>query len=170
MAKRNLSKQLSRKEVAEDLGNSVLRTVIRRARENKLCIEHSDDFRNFLVGITLNKARKKARKKARYWKAQKRDMSREQPIAEDGPQLADLAVYYRELPTEPMQEEGDVLLNLHEALEGRLNERCRYVLSAKLEGQTHAEIAKELGVSTKAICRYLAKVKSAALEIVREDE
>ncbi len=166
LADRNISQKLRQREDADDLQQSVLRTVWRQAQEGKLSIEQSEDFWRLLVAITLNKARKKAR----FHSAKKRDISREQVIAPESPQLAELAVDYRELNADPSQEQGDSLAEVLQKMDGLLDEKCQQVLVGKLSGQKHEEIAQAMAVSTKSVSRYLKKIEILMREFVLEQD
>src|SRR5690349_15068878 len=75
LAKKNMTSQLQQKVGAEDVGQTVLRTVLRRAQEGKMKIDQSEEFWKQLVTITRNKVRKKAR----HFSAQKRSSKLKQP-------------------------------------------------------------------------------------------
>jgi RNA polymerase sigma factor (sigma-70 family) len=166
LAEKNLSNQLRQKVDAEEVGLSVMGSVIRQARQGKLQIEQSEDFWRLIVVIALNKVRKKSR----HWKAQKRDMTREQPISPDGPQLADLAVDFRSLPDSPSAEEGQSLSDVLNQIEERLDDKCRQVLAAKLQNLTHKEIAEQINVSPRSIRRYMNKIESVVQQYLREQD
>ncbi len=166
LAERNLSPQLRQKLDAEDVGATVVRTVLRQAREGKLRIEQSEDFWRLLVVITLNKVRKKAR----YFTSQKRDMRREAPTSDEGPGLADVAVDYRGAQEEPSQVEGDSLAEILERVSAELPEKAQQVLAGKLQGLSHLEIAESIGQSTKTVQRQLEIVKGKLMEIMQQGE
>jgi RNA polymerase sigma-70 factor (ECF subfamily) len=170
LAEKNLSNQLRQKVDAEEVGQSVMGSVIRQVREGKLHIEESEEFWRLIMVITLNKIRKKAR----HWKAQKRDMSREQGISPDGPQLAELAIDFRSLPDSPSSEEGEafaeVLNQVDERLDPKYRDKCRQVLAARFQNMRKDEIAKLLDISTKTVDRYMDKVKKAVKQLLSEEQ
>lgn len=165
LAERNLSNQLRQKVDADEVGATVVRTVVRQARAGKLQIEESDDFWRLLVAITLNKVRKKAN----YWKRAKRDISREMPVAPDGPQLEELAIDYDSVSSDPTEEQGQAFNDLLERMNDCLDEKCQQVLSAKLQGKSNIQIAEELELSTKTIGRYLKKIQQQLKDLVDEE-
>ncbi len=161
LAERNLSPRLRRKTDEEDVGATVLRTVIRQAREGRITIEESEDFWRLLVAITLNKVRKKAR----YWSAEKRNISREIELSPSGPQLADLALDDQHLQGEPSEEESTALVEMLEKLDQKLDPKCQEVLAYKLEGLNHVQIAERMDVSTRSVTRYVEKIQ----ELLKSD-
>lgn len=166
LAERNMSSQLRQKVDAEDVGQSVMGSVIRQAKEGILQIEQSDDFWRLIMTITLNKVRKKVR----HFKAQKRDISREQAISPDGPQLAELAIDFRCLPEIPSLEDAAALSEVLNQLDTRLDPKCRQVLAARLQNLPQGEIAKQLNVSTKSIGRYMKKIETVVQQLLYEEE
>ncbi len=162
LAEKNMTAKLRQKVDAEDVGQSVMRTVFRQASEGIISIEHSQDFWRLLVAITLNKVRKKAR----YWKAQKRSIDLEQPIGRDGPPLEEIAVAPNESPT---REVGAMLAEVLAGLDERLDDNHRAVLAAKLQNKTHAEIAELLNVSTKTVGRRANNIKAIMSELLDEN-
>lgn len=166
LAEKNMSCQLRQKMDAEDVGQSVMGSVIRQAREGILQVEQSDDFWRLIMTITLNKVRKKVR----HFKTQKRDMSKEQATSPDGPQLAELAVDFRSLPDTPSLEDAAALSEVLNQLDMRLDQRCRQVLAARIQNLPQFEIAKQLNVSTKSISRYLKKIETVVQQLLCEKE
>jgi RNA polymerase sigma-70 factor, ECF subfamily len=155
LAERNLSPQLRRKIDENDIGGTVMRTIIRQAREGVLTIEESEDFWKLLVAITLNKVRKKAR----FWKQQKRSISREQELPADGPKIEDLAIDLSASLADPTDDEGEAFAAILEKLSGNLDDACQDVLTMKMEGLTHIQIAEKLGVSTRSVTRYVTRIQ-----------
>ncbi|MEQ1824694.1 MAG: ECF-type sigma factor [Pirellula sp.] len=166
LAERNLSPQLRRKIDENDIGGTVMRTIIRQAREGVLTIEESEDFWKLLVAITLNKVRKKAR----YWKQQKRSISREQELAADGPKIEDLAIDPSTPLADPTDDEGEAFAAILEKLSGNLDETCQNVLAMKMEGRTHIQIAEDLGVSTRSVTRYVTRIQQELGQINAESD
>ena len=166
LAERNLSPQLRRKIDENDIGGTVMRTIIRQAREGVLTIEESEDFWKLLVAITLNKVRKKAR----FWKQQKRSISREQELAADGPKMEDIAVDLSAPLNDPTDDEGQAFAAILEKLSGNLDETCQNVLALKMEGLTHIQIAEKLGVSTRSVTRYVTRIQQELGQLNAESD
>ena len=165
LAEKNISAKLRQKVDADDVGATVIRTVIRRAGEGKLEIEQSEDFWRLLVAITLNKVRKKAR----YWKAQKRDIGRESALSVSGLDLADLAVCSDELLSEPTEEQADACVDLLNRLTCRLNPKCVEALNGKLNGLSTIAIAEKMDVAPRSVRRYLSEIQAHLSDLGREE-
>lgn len=166
LAERNLSPQLRRKVDENDITATVLRTVIRRAREGKIAIEESKDFWRLLVAITLNKVRRKAR----YWKAKKRSISREQELGPDGPSIEQLAIDDEIMQGEPTEADGEALVQTLDLLTSRLNEPCQRVLSLKIEGLNHIQIAEQMEISTRSVTRHVATIQEAMRQVSQVED
>ena len=166
LAERNLSPQLRRKIDEDDIGGTVMRTIIRQARAGVLTIEESEDFWKLLVAITLNKVRKKAR----YWKQQKRSIAREQELAADGPRMEDIAIDLSNSLADPTDAEGEAFAAILEKLSSNLDETCQTVLAMKMEGLTHIQIAEKLGVSTRSVTRYVMRIQQELGQLNAESD
>jgi DNA-directed RNA polymerase specialized sigma24 family protein len=165
LAERNLSPQLRRKVDENDLSASVLRTVIRQARDGIIVIEESEDFWRQLIAITLNKARKLAR----YWKQTKRSVAMEIELTPNHPTLEELAHFEADLG-EPNDDESGAFVAILEALNEQLDETCRNVLSLKLLGNNHLQIAEKIGVSPRSVTRYVGKIQETMRAIYDSDQ
>ena len=161
LAERNLSPQLRRKVDENDISATVLRTVIRRAREGLIAIEESEDFWRLLVVITLNKVRRKSR----YWKAGKRSLAREQDIGSDDIPLDQLAIDKSVLQEEPSAADGEAFVQTIDLLSTQLNTQCQEVLRMKLDGLSHLQIAEKLEISTRSVTRYVATIQQTLREM-----
>lgn len=160
LAERNMSTRLQSKVGIDEMAISILGSVVRMAREEKLHIEQSEEFWKLLVVISLNKVRKKVR----FYKAQKRDSGREMQLGEDLPSLEELVADIGS----PTDEDGAAVGIALEKLAERLDEDCLVVLAGKLEGLSNLEIADRLGKSTKTVSRCWKKVEEEAIKIVDE--
>lgn len=164
LAERNMSTRLKAKVGSDDMAGSILGSVIRMSREGKIRIEESDDFWRMLVAISLNKVRKKAR----YFKAQKRDAGREFQVGDDWQYLDQLA----RAGGDPSEEDGKAVGDMLERLTQRLDDDCKTVLAGKLENKSSLEIAATLGPngkSTKTVTRCWKKVEAEMKRIAEED-
>ncbi|WP_442508554.1 ECF-type sigma factor [Novipirellula sp. SH528] len=163
LAERNMSTRLKSKVGSDDMAGSIIGSVIRMSREGKIHIEQSDDFWRFLVAISLNKVRKKAR----YFNAQKRNVSRELQIGGDWPTLEELA----RSSGDPTEEDGQAMSEILEVLTDRLDDDCKTVLAGKLEGKGNLDIAAMLGPagkSTKTVTRCWKKIEVEMKTIAEE--
>lgn len=165
LAEANLSELLGRKEGAEDVSGTVMRTVIRRFRNGELEIDESDEFWKLLVVITLNKVRRKAR----YWTAAKRSIHRETALSDDGPILADLAVYRAELLSDPTDEQAEEYVDVLNRLKARLAPKYATTITLKMNGLSVEEIAEQLNVSSRSVRRYLEVVREELMDMIRQD-
>ena len=160
LVEKNMTNRLKQKEGPDDVVASVMRSLIRMQSEGKLHIEESDVFWRLLVVIALNKVRKKAR----FYKAKKRDSGREIPISEGMPQLEDLAVSH-----DLTDEEGEVMGKMIETLAERLDEDSRFVLNGLIAGQAKLDLASELGKSTRTVNRCCQKIEEELRNMAAED-
>jgi len=166
LAEQNLSPALRRKVDENDIAESVIVSIIVKVREGKLHIEQSEDFWKLLVAVTLNKVRKKAR----YWKQQKRSITREQELAADGPRMEEIAIDPSTPFSDPTMEEGDAFAAILEKLSSRLNATCISVLTWKMEGLDHHKIAEKLQVSTRSVTRYVTRIQHELSQLDSDSE
>ena len=164
LAERNMSSRLKAKMGSDDMADSIIGSVIRMSREGKLRIEESDEFWRLLVAISLNKVRKKAR----HFKALKRDSGREVQVGGDWQSLDELA----RSSGDPSREDGEAIGNLLEGLVDKLDDDCKSVLAGKLDGKSNLEIAATLGPdgkSTKTVSRCWKKIGTEMKLVAEKD-
>jgi RNA polymerase sigma-70 factor (ECF subfamily) len=166
LAEQNLSPALRRKVDENDIAESVILSVILKVREGKLHIEQSEDFWKLLVAVTLNKVRKKAR----YWKQQKRSIAREQELAADGPRIEEIAIDPSTPLSDPTNEEGEAFAAILEKLSSNLDATCVAVLNMKIEGLSHMQIAEKLQVSTRSVTRYVTRIQHELSQLDSDSE
>jgi len=170
LAERNMSRRLQQKIGADEMAGSVLASVVRLQNEGKLGVEidRSEDFWRLITTIALCKIRKKAN----YYKAQKRDHTREAVLAEDGPSLEELAV----AAGDPTAADANRVAIVLERLEAELDADERLVLQGKWEGLMLNEIAERMnqghGRSTKTVTRTWQRIVDRAKRLADslEDE
>jgi hypothetical protein len=162
LAEKNMSTQLQARVGADDMANSIIKSVFREYAHGKLPlrIEDSDDFWRFLVAVSLNKIRKKAR----YHMAGKRT-----PVLEQ--RLSDLEFMIKE-QGEPSDDDGIRVADVLKRLEAELDDDSRIVLAGRLEGLSNPKIAEQLnggaGMSTKSVSRKWKEIE-ARLRIIIEE-
>lgn len=164
LAERNMSSRLRAKVGSDDMADSIIGSVIRMSREGKLRIEESDEFWRLLVAISLNKVRKKAR----YFKALKRDAGREVQVGGDWQSLDELA----RSCGDPTDEDGEAVGDLLGRLVNTLDDDCKIVLAGKLDGKSNLEIAATLGPngkSTKTVTRCWKKIETEMKMVAEKD-
>ena len=164
LAERNMSSRLRQKLGADDMAHSILGSVVRMTREEKLPIgvQQSDDFWRYLVVVSLFKIRKKAR----FYAAGKRQSSLEVP-------LQDIEYLIQE-QGDPSDEGASRVAAVLEKLQEGMTEDERIILAGKIDGKSNAEIAEALnggqGRSTKTVTRRWKSIESKIKKIVEESE
>jgi RNA polymerase sigma-70 factor (ECF subfamily) len=144
VAEQHLSRKVAGREDGEDVVQSVFRTFFRRSAEGEFRIDSAAQLWRLLVKITLMKARAKAR----YHTADKRNVA-----AEAGPDAGDWM--QAAVQREPGPEEAAALVDQIEALLSGLPPLYCHVLDLRLQGHGVTEIAEQLRVSRQTIYRAL---------------
>ena len=159
-----MSTRLQRKVGADDLANSVIKSMFIRISQKRLPVNvsESEDFWRFLVAVSLNKIRKKAE----YYGRDKRNDALEVP-------LYDLESMVSE-QGEPSDEGGELVARVLERLESELDEDGKIILSGRIEGLTNRQIASQLndglGRSTKTVMRRWKAIEERARAILAHME
>ncbi len=162
LAEKNMSTQLQTRVGADDMAHSVIKSVFREYAHGKLPlrIEDSEDFWRFLVAVSLNKIRKKAR----FHMAGKRT-----PLLEQ--RLVDLEFMIKE-QGDPSDEDGVQVADVLKRLESELDKDGRIILAGRLEGLSNLKIAEQLdggaGMSTKSVSRKWKEIETRLRSIVDE--
>jgi RNA polymerase sigma factor (sigma-70 family) len=144
LAEQHLLRKLAGRVDGEDVVQSVFRTFFRRTTAGEFTVDCSAQLWQLLVKITVLKARAKAR----YHTADKRDAGAEQAgAAEDWlPQV---------VAHEPGPEQASILVDEIEALLRGLPALHAQVLERRLQGHHVTDIAAALGVSRQTVHRVL---------------
>src|SRR5262245_17265996 len=144
LAEQQLSRRLAGRLDGEDVVQSVFRTFFRRSTAGEFQIDGSAQLWRLLVTITLMKARAKAR----YHLADKRDARAEQAPGPDDwlPQA---------VAREPGPEEAAILVDQIDALLRGLPALHAQVLERRLQGHHVTDIAAQLSVSRQTVHRVL---------------
>jgi RNA polymerase sigma factor (sigma-70 family) len=144
LAEQHLSRKLAARVDGEDVVQSVFRTFFRRTAAGEFQIDGSAQLWQLLVKITLLKARAKAR----YHTADRRDAGAELPAGADDwlPQA---------VAHEPGPEEAVILVDQIEALLRGLPPLHAQVLEHRLQGYAVTDIAVAMDVSRQTIHRVL---------------
>lgn len=150
-ARRRLDERVRAKVDAEDVVQSVIRTVCRRAAEHSFNLDGPDALWALLAEITF----RKCGHWNRHFQTRKRDVRREQPPlpdTTDGPdEPLDAAG--------PRPEDGVVLCDLVEHLLQSLDSKARAVCEMLLQGYAIREIATALQCSAATIHRKIRQIK-----------
>ena len=157
LARNNLNRRIRRREDEEDVLQSMYKSFCLRQQRGEFDLSGRDALWKLLVTITLRKARNAAKKQAR----DKRDIAREQTIADH----ADAEPAYWALEqmdhSDPSPAEAALL---NEALERRLavleDPELRQIALWRLEGYTNREIADRLDCTERSVERRMERIRS----------
>lgn len=164
LAERNMSKPLQVRVGADDLADSVIKSVFRAFSQGKLKVNLEDDeqFWKYLTVVSLNKIRRKARDN----KSGKRDLTLDQS-------LSDLEYMISET-SEPSDDEGKQLAEVLVLLESELDADSKLILEGKLQGDSSRIISMKLnggqGVSTKTVTRRWNDIQEKLRSIIESLE
>ena len=147
LADLNIGSHLRGKVEADDVVASACRTFLRRYGSRSFRVDAEADVWKLLVAISLNKVRQKARRLS----AEKRDIRRECSV-----ERLDLV---QSLRTPPGPAEAAEFADLVTVVASALDRVAAQVLQLVLEGETRAEIAEHLGISTRTVSRKLAVIR-----------
>jgi len=154
----HLSAKLAQRLDADDVVQSVFRTVFRRSQAGSFTFEGDGDLWKLLATISLNKARSHARRNT----SQKRDIGREAQLAEGD----DLGNYMAMRLSDPPDIADAVAFNETLAtLFDRLPDAEAVILQGRLEGRSQLEIAEQLGVTTRTVRRKLQMIQRTVGEL-----
>jgi RNA polymerase sigma factor (sigma-70 family) len=157
LARNNLNRRIRRREDEEDVLQSMYKSFCLRQRRGEFDLAGRDALWKLLVTITLRKARNVAKKQGR----DRRDVAREQTIADrDDGESPDWALEQMDAAG-PSPAEAAVL---NEALERRLealaDPELRRIALWRLEGYTNREIADRLDCTERSVERRLERIRS----------
>lgn len=131
-------------ESCSDIVQSVCREVL--ANRDRITFQGDEAFRAWLFTWALNKIRDRQC----HWLAQKRDVRREQPVADGS--VHDALVHYQTFATPSREAMLHEQVERIEAAFDRLPPQYREVISlARIAGLSHAEIAAQLGSTPGAV-------------------
>jgi RNA polymerase sigma-70 factor (ECF subfamily) len=136
-----------------DVIQSAFRSFFMGAREGRFEFERDGDLWRLLVAVTLNKLRIKVRS----FRAEKRDVEREEYV----PSLDELcAEHADDLAREPTPVAAVALADEVDALMQALNPNERTMLEMRLQGYDLDEIARATGRCERTVRRVLDKVRA----------
>jgi len=157
LARNNLNKRIRRREDEEDVLQSMYKSFCLRQQRGEFDLAGRDALWKLLVTITLRKARNAAKKQAR----DKRDIAREQTIADRGDAESAHWALEQMDASEPSPAEAALL---NEALEGRLavleDPELRQIALWRLEGYTNREISEKLDCTERSVERRMERIRS----------
>jgi len=161
LARKHLDTRLAAKVDPEDVVQSAYKSFFVRHREGLLEVGSWDGLWGILTLITL----RKCADRAAYYRAEKRDYTREAAAGadpEDAPPLIDLA-----LDREPSPQEALVLAETVEALFRDLDDDERAILELSLQGLSTTEISERLDRAERSVRRLRERLRKR-LERMRE--
>jgi RNA polymerase sigma-70 factor (ECF subfamily) len=142
LARSRLSPRLAQRIDPEDVVQSAYRSFFIGARNGQYDLERGGDLWRLLVAITLHKLHDQAK----HHRAGKRDLHAE---SANGTATA----------REPSPVEALTLVDQLEQVMRRLEPKQRHMLELRLQGYTFEEIAAEVRLSRRTVCRTLERVK-----------
>jgi len=154
----HLPPSLKAKVEADDVCQSVFRSIFRRIRRGEFTFAEDADVWRLLVTVAFNKLRNKMR----FAAAGKRDTRRELSYDVGG---ADMFVVNR-LSQGPSLEETIEFEELMNVIGSQLSPREQELLALRLEGYDQKEIADKFGVSTRTIRRMNDELRERILAVV----
>src|SRR5262249_44736183 len=137
---------------AEEVIQSVYRSFFADARAGRYEVERGGDLWQLLVTITLHKLQTQVRR----LNAQKRDAERECSF---GSEDSLVLLQPQALAREPSPVEAVALTDLLERLMQQLDPEQRRMLELRLQGYTLEEIAADIHLSRRTVCRALDQIK-----------
>lgn len=143
LVQRHIAQRFSSRFDADDVVQSVMRTVFRKAHQGNLLPSDSDELWRLLSVIALNKVRNRVRKESR----QKNDASRD---------VVDVELLNR--LSDPLEQDAVETADLIESIAETLAPPVRDTLNKLLEGQDPDDIATSLGVTTRSVRRYREEI------------
>jgi RNA polymerase sigma-70 factor (ECF subfamily) len=154
LARRHLDARMTAKVDPEDVVQSAYKSFFLRHREGTLDVGTWDGLWGLLTMITL----RKCADRAAYYRAGKRDVSRETVSGhahDSGPQAADVL-----LDREPQPDEAAALAEVVEALFRTIDDADeRAILELSLQGYTATEISEKLGRAERSVRRLRERVR-----------
>lgn len=157
LARNNLNKRIRRREDEEDVLQSMYKSFCLRQQRGEFDLANRDALWKLLVTITLRKARNAAKKHMR----DKRDMGREQTVADkDDDESGQWALEQMD-SSGPSPAEAALL---NEALERRLelldDDELRQIALWRLEGYTNREIGDRLDCTERSVERRMVRIRN----------
>jgi RNA polymerase sigma-70 factor (ECF subfamily) len=153
----NLPQKMKVRLDADDICQSVFRSMFRRMRHGEFTFQDDADFWKLLVTVALNKLRNQVRNAS----AGKRDVQRETPLdatSEPNPFLLN------RLSRGPSVEEAAQFREIMERICEQLTSVERELLQLRAEGYLQQEIAERLNLSERTIRRMNERLRERVLD------
>lgn len=153
LARSRLTQAVQRKEDAEDVVQSALRSFFARHGEGEFAFADPHDLWKLLALITL----RKCGGRVDYYRAARRDIGRE--IAPPAPE--DSAAQWEPIAREPTPAEAAMLIEVTENLLRGLGERDRRIVELSLQEASPLAISEQVGCSERTVARVLERVRKS---------
>ena len=163
LARRHLDARMAAKVDPEDVVQSAYKSFFLRQRDGAFEVGSWDGLWGLLTAITL----RKCADRAAYYRARKRDVTREAATgaASDGGPAVEVA-----LDREPRPDEAAALAETVEALFRAVDDPDeRAILELSLQGHTAAEISARLGRAERSVRRLRERIRKR-LERMQAEE
>lgn len=159
LAKSRLDIRLRQKVDPEDVLQSVFRSFFRRQQNDEFHLDDWDELWALLVTITV----RKCCKQARYFRSDKRDISREEsPEIVDGENQEFPA--WQLISREPTPQQAVLLAELLDEIMRPFDEQSQIIISMRLQGHSEKEISHEIHKTERTVRRVLSRVRNQLLE------
>lgn len=152
LTRKRLSNKLARRVDPEDIVQSAYRSFFANAAEGKFEVSKTGDLWRLLVAITLNKLRSKAK----FHRAGKRAMQREESIST---KRDTHGISPERVATDPTPEEAVALTENVEQLMAELTPLERRMLELRLQSYTLDEIADQVDRSERTVRRLMSRLR-----------
>ena len=146
LTRQKMSTKLSRRLDPEDVVQSAYRSFFAHAKNGEFVLLRAGDLWRLLAAIAIHKLLGQAEMHS----AERRNMSRESPLAE-----------HNELPVadQPRPDELAMIQDTLQRVMESLNQRERIVLEKRLSGETIESIANDLGRTQRTVRRMLESTR-----------
>ena len=161
LARQRLPDKVRARVDPEDVVQSVYRSFFRRLRRGDFRFDESSDVWRLLSVMTF----RKARRQARFHQQGRRDVRRELQIgamASTDSRIGELAA------TTVTPEDTAILFDCLEQLLARVPDNYRTIAVLRLEGNSIAQIAQQIGRSERTVLRALGRLVDIAAVQLQE--
>ena len=152
LAEYNISQKYKRVFDGDDIGLTVMRTVVRRMNEGEFNFDDEKSLWKQLATITLRRISNKVRDE----NAQKRGGGKKVDVLEE--------LY--SLSKEPDPSHAVEMLEVVDKVGEKLDDRGKKVLELRMTGCSYVEIAKELGTSERLVGRKLELIRQVLTDLL----
>lgn len=157
MARRQIGERLAARVEAEDIVQSMYRSLFVRMRDGEYELGSGSDLWKLVVTMTLNKVRRKAK----FHSTQKRGTQKEQRLTSGDGQIDPVGA-------DPAPEDIVELVDTLQSFVSGVNPRERPILELRLQGLATNEIAQETGRAERSVRRILQNLRNDMERMVME--